>query len=390
MTQTRCIGAALVWAALALAALPAFADEARLRAVDVPWFRPAEIRLSLPEPTTPWRAFVLDGPPRLVIDTRAALEAPAGLASGTVEGYRHGALGKGWSRIVFDLSRPMTIGRAGAADGALSVTLERASAMEMARAARLAPAPEVLSALVPDPPPAAPGRMRIVLDPGHGGVDPGAIRDGVAEKDIALAFARDLKAALEKTGRYEVLMTRRGDRFVPLDDRVAFARAAGAALFLSLHANTVAQGDVSGAALHMPSQIASDPQSAAMAVLENGSDSRAGATPGPGGDDVTRTLLDMAEPITKARAKAAATEIVAALRRSAGVIRSRPLRSADFRVLRAPDMPSLLLELGFLSNADDLAHMQSPAWRATVATAMTEAIGRWTAADPEFLALMQE
>ncbi|MEM8789661.1 MAG: N-acetylmuramoyl-L-alanine amidase, partial [Pseudomonadota bacterium] len=241
----------------------------------------------------------------------------------------------------------------------------------------------------PAAPPAAGTRPRIVLDAGHGGIDPGAVRDGVAEKDVALAFARALASALTATGRYDVLLTRNDDRFVPLDDRVAFGRAAGADLFLSLHANVVTEGAASGATLYLPADTASDTRAAALAARENGSDAAAGL-PARMEDDLAEVLMDMQRPVTRARGQAAAEALLPALDASTGMIRSRPLRAADFRVLRAPDMPSVLLELGFLSDPQDRARMTAPGWRTRVAAALVPAIDRWVREDAAFLALMAD
>ncbi len=341
----------------------------------------------------PYRAFVMTGPPRLVLDfeTPEIAETPPELPS-PVAAYRAGRLAGGWSRMILELDAPHVIAKVGRGEGSqLRIRLRRAGAEAMERAARLAPGPAVLR----EPPPdlAAPPEdmVRVVLDPGHGGVDPGATRDGVSEKDIVLAFAREFAAQLEATGRYDVILTRHDDDFVLLQDRVDRARAAQADLFISLHVNTVTEGVASGATLYVASQTASDAQAAAFARWENERDRQSGVPTQktlPG--DVALTLLDLERGPTAVRSRMAAQTMVEALGNSTGTVRSRPLRKADFKVLRAPDMVSVLLELGFLSHEQDRANMTSPEWRAQVGETLIGALDAWIAADRDFLALMRQ
>ncbi len=359
------------------------AGEARFLKTETGLFGSTKVQIAVPG-VVPYRVFLRDGPPRLVVD----VQVPEAHGEGAVQA---GRLADGWSRFVLRLGGPKTVREVDLSGEILQIKLVRAGwakfDTEVALAPQIALAPTPRQ--VPRTPPL--GLVRIVLDPGHGGVDPGAYRAGVAEKDIALAFGLELANTLKETGRYDVLLTRETDRFVTLDDRVAFARAAGADLFLSLHANTVKKGTAKGAAIYVASRIASDPASAALALLENRADTQAGA-PDPTvlDSDIRRTVMDMAQRSTGIRAKSAAEQIVAALSQSTGVIRSRPLRAADFRVLRAPDMPSLLLELGFLSDQGDRTKMTSVVWRRRVAAALAEALDNWVKADAAFLALMQE
>ncbi|WP_316015857.1 N-acetylmuramoyl-L-alanine amidase, partial [Roseobacter sp. HKCCA0434] len=220
-------------------------------------------------------------------------------------------------------------------------------------------------------------RPRIVLDPGHGGVDPGAIRADIAEKDIALAFALELRAVLEASGRYEVVLTREADIFLSLRERVRIARAAEADVFLSLHANTVTRGNASGAAIYTLSEEASSREAAALAALENRADLVGGVDLGAGEDDLALLLTDMAQRDTNARSADLAEVTVAALRDAVGVIRTNPHRQAGFRVLKAPDIPSLLIELGFLSDAGDRANLVSPRWRRHAADGILAALDAW-------------
>ncbi|WP_112324161.1 N-acetylmuramoyl-L-alanine amidase [Oceanibium sediminis] len=360
----------------------------RLTSIDASLLSGTALSFDIPEGAG-YRAFVLTDPARLVIDVESdRIETPAP-AEGAIARLRAGRLNQGWSRMVAELAHPAVVGHASVRGRTLEVKLERAGFARMEAASKLAYGAEVVAldrggVLAEETP-----LPRIVLDPGHGGIDPGAIRDGVAEKDIALAFGLELARALRATGRFDVVLTREDDRFLLLDDRVAIARGADARLFLSLHANTVTRGIAQGAALYVPAEQASDPATAALAVLENRADAVAGVLDTQPLNDIALTLLDMARPATRSRATLAAEALLDGLSQSAGVIRKNPLRAADFRVLRAPDMPSVLLELGFLSDDTDRRNMTSDAWRRQVAQALVASIDRWIAADQDFLALMQ-
>ena len=203
----------------------------------------------------------------------------------------------------------------------------------------------------------------------------------MAEKDIALEFSRDLRRQLLDMGGFSVFLTRSEDEFVSLRDRVRRAQAAEADVFLSIHANTVTEGDASGATIYSLSEKASDAASAKLAELENRADISAGLDLTAEEDDIAKVLIDMTRTETNARSAHFAAALVDGMQNATGTIRSRPHRSAGFKVLKAPDMPSLLLELGFLSNATDLLNMQDPAWRQRAADGVVAALRNWAAAD---------
>ncbi|QPH54275.1 N-acetylmuramoyl-L-alanine amidase family protein [Pontivivens ytuae] len=273
----------------------------------------------------------------------------------------------------------------------LDIGINRAAELEQARIDRSGAAPALVltlalarSTVTPGAAPqvaAADALPVIVLDPGHGGVDPGAIRDGVAEKEIALTFGLELAEALRATGRYEVYLTRETDTFLTLRERVRTARSHGAALFLSLHANTVTEGNASGAAVYTLSARASDREAAALAALENRADAVGGAQLAVEDDDLAALLTDMAQRETNLRSVHLAEALVEGLGSSVGVIRSNPHRAAGFRVLKAPDVPSVLVELGFLSDSEDLANMTSPIWRGHAADGVIAAVDAWASRD---------
>jgi N-acetylmuramoyl-L-alanine amidase len=216
----------------------------------------------------------------------------------------------------------------------------------------------------------------VVLDPGHGGIDPGTNPNGVPEKEVVLAFAKTLKAKLAAAGRYEVYLTREDDTFVPLRERVEFAQKKGAGLFLSIHADYFPKeiDKATGATVYTLSEEASDEEARALAAKENFSDALAGIELPSDSDEVlANILIDLAQRETQNRSAVFARSIVGELA-SKGTLHTKKLRSAGFRVLKAPDVPSVLLELGFLSNPDDEKRLTSETWRERTADAVAESI----------------
>lgn len=337
--------------------------------------------------------FTLADPYRLVLDIpQVTFQLPphAGESGrGLIKAFRFGLIMPGGSRMVFDLARPARIDKAfvmDAASGAPArlvldlVATDRQSFLQnMATEEKLArsEAPPVapLPALSTDP------RPLVVLDPGHGGIDTGTrAPNGECEKDIVLAFAKHLRESLEKTGKYRVLMTRTDDTFVALPDRVQIARQAGAALFISIHADFLPrkEGDAEGATVYTLSDKPSDPQAARVAAEENRADVIAGVNLKDEPDDVAGILLDLAQRETKTFSVQFAHKLVADLK-SATHLNKDPVRSAGFRVLRAPDVPSVLIELGYVSNKEDLQALNSDEWRDRTADSIVEAVNEYFA-----------
>ncbi len=216
----------------------------------------------------------------------------------------------------------------------------------------------------------------VVLDPGHGGIDNGTkAASGELEKDIVLDFATRLRDRIQKTGKYRVLMTRSDDTFIPLADRVRIARGAGASLFVSIHADWLSrkEGDAQGATVYTLSETATDPAAARLAEEENRADVIAGVDLKSEPDDVAGILIDLAQRETKTFSVQFAHRLIAELKENAR-LHKEPVKSAGFRVLRAPDVPSALVELGYVSNKQDLQSLMSDAWRDHTADAMTKAI----------------
>jgi N-acetylmuramoyl-L-alanine amidase len=233
-------------------------------------------------------------------------------------------------------------------------------------------------------PPAArtaprPLRRRVVmLDPGHGGVDPGAVgASGIYEKEVTLAIAREVRRQLEASGRYKVGMTREDDVFVRLRDRIAKARTAGAELFISIHADAMRNRETRGASIYTLSETASDDEAAALAARENRADIIAGVDLSNENKDVMNILIDLAQRETMNHSASFGGLLVEELGRDIQLIPLKPHRFAGFAVLRAPDVPSALIELGYLSNRNDEQLLTRPHHRTKVAAALVRAIDRY-------------
>jgi N-acetylmuramoyl-L-alanine amidase len=232
-------------------------------------------------------------------------------------------------------------------------------------------------------PPAKPPNAKpvIILDPGHGGVDPGTSSGaGITEKEVVLAFAKTLEHKLEAKGQYEVYLTREDDRFLALRERVEFAQRKGANLFVSIHADSFPRqsADASGATVYTLSEQASDDEAKELAAKENFSDAIAGVElPSDSDEVVANILIDLAQRETQNRSLIFAKSIVGEMGRAE--LHTKALKSAGFRVLKAPDVPSVLLELGFLSNPDDTKQLTSDTWRGTMADKVAAAIDSYFA-----------
>jgi len=348
-----------------------------------------EVRFSLSQPV-PWRVRFRADPPRMVLDVRevdwTGVETVL-QGSAHVTGLRAGVFRPGWSRLVLDLSGPMALSLAEmstANDTQLLLRLDHASPEAFAAAAAQPELPGWGMPTVTDlakPPERIPGRWIVVLDPGHGGIDPGAERDGVTEADLVLQFAREFKELLLRDGRFQVVMTRDSDHFVPLETRISIARAAEADLFLSLHADALSEGDAVGVTLYSLSDEASDAASAAMAERHERDDLLAGVDLTAQDDMVATVLMDMARAETGPKIERVAEALQTAISGAGLKMHRRPHQKAGFSVLKSPDIPSLLIELGFISSAADLDRLQDPAWRACMAEALRQGIVTWAEAE---------
>lgn len=348
-----------------------------------------DLELGLSQPV-PWRVRVLDDPARLVVDFREV--DWTGLdrmpqAAGAVKGLRAGVFRPGWSRLVLDLAEPMLVSSAEmvtSPNTAVKLRLSPASAADFAAKAAL---PEPPGWALPKPAPLTPvpprgsGPLVVVLDPGHGGIDPGAERDNQSEAKLMMVFARELKEMLLRDGGFKVVLTREEDTFVPLETRISIAHAAGAQVFLALHADALAEGEAVGATVYTLSSEASDAASATLAERHNRDDLLAGVDLKAQDDVVASVLMDMARAETRPRTQKLADALVAAIQGARIRMHRHPHQEAGFAVLKSADIPSILLEVGFLSSESDLAHLQDAQWRQTMARAILNGLKTWAAAD---------
>lgn len=352
------------------------------------WFGKTTLTLGLSQ-GVPFRVFLLNDPARLVVDFRevdwTGLDAETLLPKpGAIATLRFGTFQPGWSRLVADLAGPMVpqeIGmpvdqNSGAAR--LEITLKKATAEEFAQAAGAPVDPAWARSLSPDKPLQNRDKTRflVAIDPGHGGIDPGAERDGVAEKDLMLRFALSLSETLQRSG-VDVVLTRTEDVFVALETRVAIAHQAQADLFISLHADSLTQGGAKGATVYTLSDEASDAATAHLAARHNRADIIAGVDLTGSDDQVASVLLDLARQETEPRSAALAQVLSKGMAAAGGPMNSRPLRRAGFSVLKSADIPSVLVEIGFLSSKRDLNNLRDPIWRAVMVNAMADAILDW-------------
>jgi N-acetylmuramoyl-L-alanine amidase len=342
-----------------------------------------------------FRAFLLDGPRRLAVDLPAARwkAQGGGLAGqGGIKGWRTGPLKEGnLTRVIFDLSKPMIITdafvlpRKGASKDRLVIDLEPAS--QNLFSARLSEvrgerniggaSPPATPAQKKDRAPAplhTPKNYTVVLDAGHGGGDHGASSNGIREKQITLAVARELKRQLEETGRYRVVLTRDSDRYIKLRERLAMSRKAKADLFISIHADKIGRNNVRGASIYTLSENASDEEAEALAENANTAGIVAGVDLKEESQDVAGILLDLAMREKMNESNVLAQAVEQALRRKNVKLLPNSHRSAGFAVLKAPDVPAILIETGFLSNREEAKLLSSAAFQQKIASAMLDGI----------------
>lgn len=343
--------------------------------------------------------FLLANPYRAVLDlpeVRWRLAPGAGqTGKGFVTGYRFGQFRPGLARMVFDLERPAVIAKSffipPAKDGPWRYVLDLRRTTAAEALARVGRPPDAgrpggrTAGYAPVPtqrPP--PARRVVMIDPGHGGVDPGAIgrRKGVYEKNVMLAMAMTLRRELRGRGRYKVVMTREGDQFVRLRRRIALARAAGADLFISLHADSLEDRSVRGASVYTLSETASDKEAAALAAKENKADLIAGVDLSRNSDEVANILIDLAQRETMNHSARFAKLLIKEMSKTTSFLR-KSHRFAGFAVLKAPDVPSVLLELGYLSNTVEERRLTQPRYQARMAKAIVRAIDRYFETAPE-------
>ena len=230
----------------------------------------------------------------------------------------------------------------------------------------------------------------VVLDPGHGGRDPGAEAGGYRESSLMLELAEAVKESLIRNTDFKVVLTRTEDKFLSLEDRITIASQSDANLFISLHADAVIEGEASGTTVYLLSDKATDKMSAQLASRHDRSEILRGVDLSGLDSQVASVLLDMARQETKPRSEAVASFILKVFKEKITELSSQPLRYAAFSVLKSPDIPSILIEAGFMSTSSDLQNLTAKKWRREFADSLTEAISRWYVRDKENKVLLRE
>ena len=369
-------------------------DPARSVVVDEGPGARIELGLSLP---VPWRVYTLDAPDRLVIDFREVdwqgARREVLLNADRVSDLRFGPVRAGWSRLVLDLARPMEVTEAGMRvsdrDGTALVTV-RLRPVDARTFAAGAGAPDTPgwemppagADAAPRPEPLGEGPLIVAIDPGHGGIDPGAEHGGVVESRLVLGLALELADAVARVEGMEPVLTRQDDSFVPLAERMTLARAAGADVFLSLHADALDADAARGASIYTLSAEAGDGATARMAERHDRGDLLAGLDLSDQDDTVARVLMDLARLETGPEAARLAEALVGSLGESGAVLNTRPRREAQLAVLSAADFPSVLVEVGFLSSEEDRRRLLSEEGRGALIEGLVLGLRRW-AADAE-------
>jgi N-acetylmuramoyl-L-alanine amidase len=346
-------------------------------------------KIALSKPVTA-QASLMERPDRLIIDLpEVAFHLPpeAGRQkAGLISSYRYGLFAPGRSRVVMELTQPATVSgmtvdaNAPGGTALLTIELTRTERDDFHRAAADSAAKAAQSAAMEPAPLSKDARPVIVIDPGHGGIDPGAnSTSGVFEKDLVLSFAQKLQKRLEADGRYRVVMTRDKDVFISLGDRVRAARRVQADLFISIHADSISGGqEVRGLTVYTGADRASDADSANLADRENKADAVAGVETTDMPDEISDILQELTLRETRSFSHNFATRLVGQFD-SIARLNKNPHRQARFQVLRAHDVPSVLVELGYLSSKQDLDLLMSEEWRGKMVDAMSVAVDRFFA-----------
>lgn len=318
----------------------------------------------------PWRIRFEDAPPRLIVEfTGVKPSGEARIKSTSIEEVQIGLVDADRSQLVAILREPLAVERAemiADEDGSARLHIDLAPTTA-----------EVFRTEAAEPVVIASQRPVIAIDPGHGGIDPGAEAEGLNEADLVLEFAQRLEHALNQSGQFDVVLTRQEDHFVSLDERLSRARAAEADMFLSIHADALDGADASGMVVYSLAKSAGARATQRQTERYEADNLLSGVDLSGTGDDVAEALIDLSRRGNAPRAEALSNALIGAFRAHGLQLNSRPQRSGDYAVLTAADMPSVLVELGFLSTAEDLERMTSEAWQNRASEAIRDALMLW-------------
>jgi len=367
-------------------------------------YREMEVTLQLSQPI-PFRIYSLEGPNRIVFDFKEVdwrgFSSEKTLMTEKVSEMRFGAFQAGWSRMVIELNEPMLLDKV-----EMRTNVDKGNAVLVAKfkltspedfAASVGPRveagwdlPEPIVFNKPKERQLGFKPLIVVLDPGHGGIDSGARQKGKLEKNLVLNFAKELKESLIITGRYKAHLTRSGDEFISLPGRISKARELGADVLISLHADALESGWATGTTVYSLSDEASNEASAFLAAHQDREDLLAGVDLRHQSDAVATVLMELARVETKSRSDLLADMVVSGVAQSIGRLRKRPHLYAGFSVLKAPDIPSILIELGFMSNESDLNNLQNSKWRRNVIEGIVLALDTWSVEDAAQAQLLRQ
>jgi N-acetylmuramoyl-L-alanine amidase len=356
-------------------------------------WRQVEIHLEISQ-SVPYRIYQLDDPMQMIVEFSEVifdgLTAESFDQSKRVAKVQFGALGNGWSRLVLELTEPLGVKSAEmkhdqqAGNSVLKIWAGPVTDEEFAQASGVTFSPmadgvvkDVLSIKEKD----TDSQILIVLDPGHGGSDPGAIAGGVREADLMLLLAFELRDALQRTNGIDVLLTREDNSYPSLAERLRFAHRKKADAFISLHADSVTEGIAQGTTIYAVSDQASDKISAKIAQEHDRTELLVGIDLRGAEDSIADVLIDLARQDSIPRSKALAQTTIQELRSALGSVNAKPLRQANFSVLKSPDIPSVLIEVGFMSTQSDLDNLLDEKWRMNFVQGVRNGILKWVGED---------
>jgi N-acetylmuramoyl-L-alanine amidase len=367
-------------------------------------FGGVDVELALTQ-GVPFRVFAQSNPNRIVLDFREVVwsshEAQSINESSVVKDLKFGIQQPGWTRLVIPVDTPMIVKSASlnidqeTGSGSLWVRLGKVDQQQFdAEVASNDIADWITSSVKFEQTPRERQKgdraIVVAIDPGHGGPDPGAVVGGHSEKELVLQFAQELRETLAKTGRFEAFLTRDADTFVSLTGRISNARHGKADVFMSLHADALASGNASGITIYTLSSKASDAAAQQLATQLDRADLLAGIDLVEQDETVASVLMDLARIETNARSTVLAQKMVSSIAFSTKKSRKHPHLSAGFTVLKAPDIPSILIELGFLTNKRDLRNLLNERWRQSVQVGIVDGLSKWSVEDAAQAGLLRK